>query len=116
MPQKREVKLDYDQVTGKFGPTPKSIKVKGLDTIVFKVRAGASADRKLKITIKDHQHFPAEGLERTGIQELLVLVGDGFSNKTTYKCEFFEADGTLIASVDGETGGDIEPDVSTGPN
>jgi hypothetical protein len=110
----RSVTLNYDG--GKFRPVPNTVIVSGQDTIVFQVGLGGAPDRKLKITIKDHEHFPAEGLERTGTQPLRVQVGDGFKNKTNYKCQLFDGQGTLLASGEGTDGGDIEPDTGGGPH
>jgi hypothetical protein len=112
MAQDRSVTLHYEG--GKFLPDPNPIKVFGQDTIIFQVGLGGAPDRKLKITIKDHEHFPAEGLERTGTQPLRVQVGGGFKNKTNYKCELFDGQGNLLASGDGASGGEIEPDTGGG--
>ena len=110
MPQNRSVTLNYVGTT--FGPAPKSVAVRGNDTILFRLGASPVANAKLRITIHDDQHFSPKvvqhGPGQNGQEPLRVTVKPGFDIKTAYKCELLDANGKLITVSDG--GGEIEPD------
>ena len=129
MPQERPVILNYNG--GAFGPTPKTVLVRGGDTIVFTLGTlgAAPPGSKLKITLHDPQHFstrvagpgqPQGVVQHTpsesGGVPLKVGVKIGFAARTGYKCELTDANGVPLGPPfvsDDDGGGGIEPDTST---
>ena len=119
-----EVLLKYHGQGEGFGPEKKKVAVKLNDVLVFKLHPGTRGEikgAKLRITIHDSKFFNKPVVEHdadhTGAEGLEVTVtslpasGDRIS---FYKCELLDSNRKVLATVDGETGGEIVPDTGGG--
>lgn len=117
MPQELPIVLNY--AAGAFGPTPRTIQVGPGDKLVFSLGQGPP-DGKIRITIANQQHFVPgivqHGPSQSGRDRLHVGVGQGFTHRTTYKCELLDQSGQPLLddqghpiAADGASGGEIIP-------
>ena len=120
MPHDRKpIPISLNYTNAVFGPQPHAVKVGPGDTLVF--TKGPGPGSKLRITIHDTQNFEPSTVQHdsshNGSEPLRVVVGNGFTTGTTYKCEPLDAQGNAVLDehgrpigADGATGGEIEPD------